>query len=76
MNLSLSLREHLRLFMLKCKKMTLRLGKRFLLNSWTKVSNPGLSPLGTVLKEVKTLTILSVNLGYFYFFRLAALEKN
>ncbi len=35
------------------------------LNSGTKVSDPGLSTLGTGLKELKSLTILSLNFMYF-----------
>ncbi len=35
------------------------------LNSGTKVSDPGLSALGTGLKDLKSLTKLSLNFWYF-----------
>ncbi len=39
--------------------------KRYSLNRCTKVSDPGLSALGTGLKDLKNLTIVSLNLRYF-----------
>ncbi len=45
------------------------------INSNTQVSDPGISALGTGLKELKSLTNLSLHFRYFYFNSLIHFRK-